>query len=104
MAAFVISQSMMKDEAIHDRVVGDERGVTLSSDVRCFYKIKEIPMADAESKIIMHSRESVAYQLMQDIIAQEGTSQKTREYLLTLYVQCLKATSGVTLAVVLKKD
>jgi hypothetical protein len=41
---------------------------------------------------------------MQDIIAQEGTSQKTREYLLTLYVQCLKATSGVTLAVVLKKD
>lgn len=61
-------------------------------------------MADGESKIIVHSRESVAYQLMQDIIAQESTSQKTREYLLTLYVQCLKATSGVTLAVVLKKD
>jgi hypothetical protein len=67
-------------------------------------RLLKVLAADGESKIIVHSRENVAYQLMQDIIAQEGTSQKTREYLLTLYVQCLKATSGVTLAVVLKKD
>lgn len=50
-----------------------------------------------------HSKERVAYDLMMRV-ANSESGNKDRTYWLTLYTQCYKATSGNSLASVLKQD
>ena len=54
-----------------------------------------------------NSKERVAYDLMVYISYDEkkqGDKNKDRKYWLTLYAQCLKATSGYPLESILKED
>ena len=51
------------------------------------------------------SKEAVALLLLDKIFAKvESAEEPTVEWFLTLYVQCLKATAGLPLEEVLKKD
>lgn len=60
-------------------------------------------MAD-DVNIKSSSKESVAFDLMKTIYTYEKPNDKNRKYWLTLYSQCLKATSGHTLESILKEE
>lgn len=59
---------------------------------------------DGPVSIIENSKERVAYDLAILITRNEKTDNKDRKYWLTLYRQCLKATSGYPLESILPED
>ncbi len=50
------------------------------------------------------SKEHVAYKLMETIVYHDKAASKDKKYYLSLYVQCLKATSGSAIGYVLKDE
>jgi hypothetical protein len=60
-------------------------------------------MTEQKVTVENDSAERVAYDLMERIASLES-GEHNREYFLTLYCQCLKATSGYTLSNVLKDE
>lgn len=62
----------------------------------------------ADQNLITDCKERVAYDLMKSIAYNESgqsiQNHGSRDYILTLYRQCYKAVTGLTIESVLKKD